>query len=135
MTGSGLDAIDHVVVLMMENRSLDNVLGWLYTPENPPPRGQTFEGVEGGSIPVPPNPYGGKTYLPSQGTVMTNPNPDPGEVYADVYNQQFDTQLAPGKIPNTTAAPPMTGFVSDYHNTITTTRRSSCRGSGRSRCR
>src|SRR5580698_1703781 len=26
----GLEKIDHVVVLMMENRSLDNLLGWLY---------------------------------------------------------------------------------------------------------
>lgn len=117
MTGTGLAAIDHVVVLMMENRSLDNVLGWLYTPQNPPPRGQSFEGVEGGSIPVPPNGGpGGKSYLPSQGTVMTNPNPDPGEVYADVYNQQFNTQLPPQLIPNTTAKPPMTGFVKDYAN-------------------
>ena len=25
---------DHVVVIMGENRSFDNLLGWLYTPEN-----------------------------------------------------------------------------------------------------
>jgi len=117
MSDTGLDAIDHVVVLMMENRSLDNVLGWLYTPQNPPPGGQTFEGVEGGSIPVPPNPGpDGKSYLPSPGSADTNPNPDPGEVYADVYNQEFNTQLAPDQIPNSTATPPMTGFVNDYAN-------------------
>ncbi len=34
---SNLDKIDHIVVLMMENRSFDNMLGWLYDPDNPPP--------------------------------------------------------------------------------------------------
>lgn len=42
---------DHVVVLMMENRSFDHMLGRLYSPENPPPydkppRDQKFDGVE-----------------------------------------------------------------------------------------
>ena len=43
---------DHVVVLMGENRSFDNLLGWLYTPETLPP-GETFDvGLvnEGGSL-------------------------------------------------------------------------------------
>src|SRR5829696_1606338 len=35
---------DHVVVLMGENRSFDNPLGWLYTRENLP-AGQTFDGL------------------------------------------------------------------------------------------
>lgn len=30
------DQIEHVVVLMLENRSFDNVLGWLYSDEDPP---------------------------------------------------------------------------------------------------
>lgn len=42
---------DHLVVLMMENRSFDHILGRLYSPENPPPynrplRGQRFDGVQ-----------------------------------------------------------------------------------------
>ena len=37
-------AFAHIVVLMAENRSFDNVLGWLYTPDNLPP-GETFEGL------------------------------------------------------------------------------------------
>ena len=49
---SALNRIDHIVVLMLENRSFDNVLGWLYDPDNKPPfdkvpRGQKFEGVSG----------------------------------------------------------------------------------------
>ena len=35
--------MDHVVVVMFENRSLDNVLGHLYGPDD----GKKFEGVIG----------------------------------------------------------------------------------------
>ena len=44
-----LDTFDHVVVLMFENRSFDNLLGGLY-PDGVPadaPLGRTFEGVVG----------------------------------------------------------------------------------------
>ena len=44
MTANTLDNIEHIVVLMMENRSFDNVLGWLYNSDNLPP-GETFNGV------------------------------------------------------------------------------------------
>ena len=37
------NALDHVVVVLFENRSLDNMLGRLYGPED----GKTFEGVLG----------------------------------------------------------------------------------------
>ena len=37
------DALDHVVVVVFENRSLDNVLGRLYGPQD----GKTFDGVIG----------------------------------------------------------------------------------------
>jgi len=57
-----LSRIKHVVVLMLENRSFDNVLGWLYDSKNEPPfdcapRGQSFEGVSG--------------------KILTNPVPEP----------------------------------------------------------
>lgn len=44
-------AIDHVVVLMFENRSFDNLLGHLYRPDD----GKTFEGVIGKNLsnPIP----------------------------------------------------------------------------------
>ena len=35
---------DHIVVLMGENRSFDNLLGWLYTPDSLP-EGETFDGL------------------------------------------------------------------------------------------
>ena len=44
MAGQGRDnALDHVVVVVFENRSLDNVLGRLYGPGD----GKSFEGVAG----------------------------------------------------------------------------------------
>src|SRR5215468_7665397 len=41
-----LATFDYVVVLMMENRSFDNLLGYLYEPGSVP-RGATFAGVAG----------------------------------------------------------------------------------------
>jgi len=44
-------ALDHVIVVLFENRSLDNLLGRLYGPED----GKTFEGVIGKNLsnPIP----------------------------------------------------------------------------------
>lgn len=42
---SPLKTFDHVVVLMLENRSFDNILGYLY--RDGVPAGKTFEGVVG----------------------------------------------------------------------------------------
>ena len=44
-------ALDHLVVVVFENRSLDNVLGHLYGPDD----GKTFEGVIGKDLsnPIP----------------------------------------------------------------------------------
>ena len=44
--GNGLAAVDHVVVLMLENRSFDHMLGFLY-PGNVSPSGQPFDGLTG----------------------------------------------------------------------------------------
>src|SRR5436309_6419557 len=33
----GMSHIEHVIVLMLENRSFDNLAGWLYGPDDPPP--------------------------------------------------------------------------------------------------
>jgi phospholipase C len=41
-----LGAIQHIVVLMMANRSFDHMLGFLY-PDNVSPSGQPFEGLTG----------------------------------------------------------------------------------------
>ena len=53
MSGSATraNALDHVVVVLFENRSLDNVLGHLYGPGD----GKTFDGVLGKELgnPIP----------------------------------------------------------------------------------
>jgi phospholipase C len=38
---AGLESIDHVILLMLENRSFDHMLGYLY------PRSGDFDGLDG----------------------------------------------------------------------------------------
>ncbi|XOS94013.1 alkaline phosphatase family protein [Brevibacillus laterosporus] len=50
-----LSKIDHIVVLMLENRSFDSMAGRLYDPQNPAPfnqvpRNQPFEGLAGKNL-------------------------------------------------------------------------------------
>jgi phospholipase C len=46
--GNGLPSIEHIVVLMLENRSFDHMLGFLYTDNgNLSPLGQPYEGLNG----------------------------------------------------------------------------------------
>jgi len=48
MTDEQLAKIEHVVVLMLENRSFDHMLGFLYADEgNVSPAGDPFEGLTG----------------------------------------------------------------------------------------
>src|SRR5256714_642534 len=48
MASDGLSKIEHVVVLMLENRSFDNMLGFLYADRgNVSPLGHPFEGLKG----------------------------------------------------------------------------------------
>jgi phospholipase C len=44
--GNSLASVDQVVVLMLENRSFDHMLGFLY-PGNVSPSGQPFDGLTG----------------------------------------------------------------------------------------
>ena len=85
-----LSGIEHIVVLMLENRSFDNILGWLYDGKNAPPfnqvpTGQTFDGVSGKNLTNPWDKTGPQiaVQVPVGATTdPTNPYPDPGEVYA-----------------------------------------------------
>lgn len=125
--------IKHVVVLMLENRSFDNLLGWLYA-DQPPPDGQHFEGLtrdmwnpldnlDADGIPftekVPiekngqPKTKYGKT-IPNP-VDFTLPKPDPGEGYKDTNHQLFQQYNVPLQYP-----PPPTnmGFVQNYQNAM-----------------
>ncbi|QDZ16680.1 hypothetical protein FPZ11_04070 [Humibacter ginsenosidimutans] len=121
---------DHLVVVMFENRSFDNILGFLYADQKPP-RGQTFRGLDvardvnrdpltGRDIPA--HVYDGTTDF-----VMSQPDPDPGEEYPFVNHQLFGTVNPPENAnrmvwqmePPYNAPPPygvadMSGFLADY---------------------
>jgi phospholipase C len=123
MTNSNnqLGQINHIVVLMLENRSFDNVLGWLYDSQNAPPfnqvpPGQTFEGLSGKTL-CNPRPGGGQACV-GRGSVMTDPYPDPNEPYDPVYMQMYNPPTMPNPIPNTTDSPGMQGFVINYADAI-----------------
>ena len=126
-------ALDHVVVLMFENRSFDNMLGRLYQPGEVP----AFAGVTGSvfSNPVPDWADGaGRPEVPySVPADLNTPNPDPGEEYQHVNTQLFGTiePLTNRGVPadkmtapyNSPAAPirppPMNGFIADYISAFT----------------
>jgi phospholipase C len=123
---SALNRIDHIVVLMLENRSFDNVLGWLYDPENKSPfdqvpPGQKFEGVSGKRL-CNPRPGSGDLFTGDacvgKGTSMIDPFPDPNEPYDDVYAQMYNDHTHPSPIPNRTDSPSMGGFVINYASAI-----------------
>jgi phospholipase C len=125
-------AMDHVVLVMFENRSLDNLLGNLYGPED----GKTFEGVIGKDLsnPIPEWAEHGaerKTVPYTVGTDMDAPNPDSGEEYFHTNTQLFnileeqnrfkigEAVKAPWNVPEPGAVPSMDGFVTDYISTFT----------------
>jgi phospholipase C len=129
---------DHVVVVMFENRSLDNLLGYLYEPGTVP-RNQSFNGLAGGDhrCPVPAYINDGHEFVsarvsPGTDADMMNPNPDPGEAYPHVNTQLFsvvdppqnefrtaDKMVAPWNSPTPpNLKPAMDGFVRDYCNTF-----------------
>jgi phospholipase C len=122
-------AIDHVIVVLFENRSLDNLLGHLYGPED----GKTFDGVLGKELsnPVPAwadhqPPDGSGSVSVYVGDNMDAPNPDSGEEYAHTNTQLFGTLddhnrfaggdeiKEPFNVPEEGAVPTMDGFVADY---------------------
>jgi len=121
--------VEHIVVLMLENRSFDNLLGWLY--EDGAPNGQKFDGLDftmwnpldnidsNGNpftekVPVRKNGHeyyiGGQKITPKE-VDYTIPNPDPGEGFADTTYQLYGTYKVDADYP------PMAtnqGFVNNY---------------------
>ena len=107
---SAWEAIDRVIVLMLENRSFDCMLGKLY------PKSAAFEGLSGHET----NPW-----HQNDGTIVMEPvwndagmgpatacipDPDPGELFLqDMDVQLFGLNGAPGD-----GVPPMSGFVDNY---------------------
>jgi phospholipase C len=98
--------IEHIVVLMLENRSFDCMLGRLY------PKSEAFDGLDGSETNPWHRPDGSveqigvwsSPTMPPQAACI--PDPDPGELFTDFQMQLFG--LCGGQQPN------MSGFVDNY---------------------
>ena len=123
------NALDHVVAVMFENRSFDNLLGRLYEPGEVP----SFEGVIGKDLsnPIPEWAEGAEKGSVPYGipTTMDTPNPDPGEELPHINTQLYGildeenrgcaTAEHTFNVPPAGAVPTMDGFVLDYVSMLT----------------
>jgi phospholipase C len=117
----GMANIRHMVVVMLENRSFDNMVGWLYWSEqNRPPINlpRNHEPTYDGLTPEKSNPgTSGQTVTVRHGTAGHNPwlvpTPDPQELFDHMKVQMFQrADPLPGQ------APTMLGFVQDYATVV-----------------
>ena len=115
MAGNQLPSINYIVQLMLENRSFDHMLGFLYSGNVSPKTGQPFEGLTGT-----------ESNTDASGNAVTvfqidhtapgayfMPGADPGEGYTNTNVQLFGG----GKPPS----PPVatnTGFVTNFADAI-----------------
>ncbi len=116
MAHNHLSSINHIVVLMLENRSFDHMLGFLYSDSgNVSPSGHHFEGLKGHES----NPGANGSHVSVFKIQSTDPSPyfmpgaDPGEGYSATNSQLFGTITAP--------TPPTAknkGFVNDFSYTL-----------------
>ena len=123
------NAMDHVILVLFENRSLDNMLGQLYGPDS----GKNFEGILGKDLsnPVPAwaehqPPDGSGVVKAHVGTDLDAPCPDSGEEWFHTNTQVFGVMdeanrfhsgpdiQPPWNTPPAGAKPTMKGFVEDY---------------------
>ena len=129
-TPSRENALDHVVVVMFENRSFDNLLGRLYEPGEV----ASFEGVIGKELSNPVPEWA--EHRPQDGIVpygvaanMNTPNPDSGEEYPHINTQLFGILDEENRFklqaeksfnePRDGQPPTMDGFVADYISMLT----------------
>jgi phospholipase C len=103
--------IKHVVVLMLENRSFDCMLGKLY------PTSNAFDGLTGSESNVWHKPDGSQQTITIWQDPELNartvciPDPDPGELFTDIHTQIHGLADTPGLA---TGGPTMGGFVDNY---------------------
>ncbi len=110
-----LSSVNCIVVLMLENRSFDHMLGYLYADRgNVSLAGQPFEGLAGNESN--PSGSGNVAIFKISGTdpnAYLKPGADPGEGYAATNSQLFG-KATPPVPPNATN----TGFVNDFNYTL-----------------
>jgi phospholipase C len=115
---SGLSSVEHIVVLMLENRSFDHMLGFLYTGQgNVSPSGQPYAGLTGSESN--PDPSGQPVTVfriePAAPGAYFMPGADPGEGYKATNRQLFgsiDGPADPAEVPG------CQGFVKDFGYTL-----------------
>ncbi|HEX7359931.1 MAG TPA: alkaline phosphatase family protein, partial [Bryobacteraceae bacterium] len=116
MANNQLSSIDHLVVLMLENRSFDHMLGFLYVNQgNVSPAGQPFEGLTGkeSNPGTDDSPVPVFAIAPTDSNAYFMPGADPGEGYTATNSQLFGSNTAP--------TPPLAtnkGFVTDFNYTL-----------------
>lgn len=116
--GNQLAQVQHFVVLMLENRSFDHMLGFLYADAgNVSPAGQPFEGLTGTESN--PDAAGQQVTVfriePTTPNAYFMPGADPGEGYMATNSQLFGGTAGPA---NPTDMPGMQGFVKDFGYTL-----------------
>jgi phospholipase C len=94
----GVQALEHIVVLMMENRSFDHMLGFLGKP--------TMAGLSGSERI--PDILGVLQPVTQNAQYQSQLNPDPQHDWQDVNQQIFGNQAG------TSGGPMMQGFIKDY---------------------
>jgi phospholipase C len=115
MAGNQLPSINHIVQLMLENRSFDHMLGFLY------PKSDNFEGLTGSESNTDASGNAVTVYQidhTAQGAYFM-PGADPGEGYSNTNEQLFDS----GKPPSPPTAT-NTGFVTNFADAIAYDQRS-----------
>jgi phospholipase C len=117
MAEAQLAAIEHIVVLMLENRSFDHMLGFLYADSGSrSPSGDSFEGLSGNESN--PDPSGAPVRVfkldPGSAGRYFAPGANPGEGYSATNLQLFGSDPAP--VP---PAPTNSGFVTNFAATLT----------------
>jgi len=128
MSTKNLDKIKNIVVVMLENRSFDSMLGWLYEDN------KDFEGlnknmwcpldnIDTNGVPftekVPIHKNGESTWKYGQETKhpvsFTLPAPDPGEGFKDTNDQLFGHYNIANEYP---PEPTNSGFVNNYNRAM-----------------
>lgn len=106
--GAPLPGIEHIVVVMLANRSFDNVLGTLYPPSSgfdglPPDASNSYKDVFDETIKV-----RASNTPPSGNPMSITPFPDPGGSFEDMGEQIFGYPSG--------AVPAMSGFAQNYYD-------------------
>jgi len=117
MATDGLSKIDHFVVVMLENRSFDNLLGFLYADSgNRSPSGHSFEGLTAKETNPDRNGKPIQVFKIQSNSTSSYfyPRADPGEGFANTNVQLFGVNPQPSCARATNQ-----GFVVNFQNNMT----------------